>query len=357
MEEKEEYDFHKFYELKLKKSKFKTKGLCGLINLGNKCFMNSILQCLSNTLQLSDYILSGESKEDVNKKSKVVHVYNSYSTLLYNIWEMNQVIKPKTFIESISSIHKKYFKCSQQDSYECFLYILDILHKSLNYTIDVNISGTEKTPRDVLLKQSMIIWQKFYENDYSVIIDMFYGLFCSQSTCIKCNFNEVNFEPYNSICLPIPDDTSNVYNCLDNYCKIENVLDWKCEKCGGDCCKKETNLWTIPNYFVINLKRFNDYGKSKNNNQVNYPLKDLDLSKYISQLKEDPNTYLYDLYAVNFHSGDLNSGHYWSCCKNLDGYWYKYNDGNVSRCSDNAFQEQLVTKNAYILFYQRKFIK
>lgn len=41
-------------------------GLAGLNNLGNTCFMNSALQCLSNTVQLTNYFLSNEYLGDVN---------------------------------------------------------------------------------------------------------------------------------------------------------------------------------------------------------------------------------------------------------------------------------------------------
>jgi ubiquitin C-terminal hydrolase len=360
-----EYDFHKHYNLKIKKSTYIGNGLCGLINVGNTCFMNSILQCLSNTPSLTDYFLSASYQDDLSIENKRKHEHfllMSYLTLINNIWDTNQLIKPKSFFENLSKFHRKYFTLQQQDSHECLLYIMDLLHNSVSYAIDVEINGEPKSKSDELVKKGLETWKKFYENNYSFFIETFNGSTISHIKCNQCNEEDTVFEPFNTLSLDLNElsGSDNLINCLNNYFNSSDNIDtWNCEKCKNKGCTKHTGLWTVPNYLIIHLKRFKQTpnGLSKNNSLVEFPLKDLDITPFISKDKADSDNYIYDLYAVNHHGGGLNGGHYWSSCKNMDGNWYNFNDANVSKYNKATLEQQIVTNDAYILFYHRKFIK
>jgi ubiquitin carboxyl-terminal hydrolase 8 len=353
------YDIHKNYELIVPKKTYRGNGLSGLINLGNKCFLNSVLACLSNTLKLTDYFLSNKFKEDdpeyLNKRKPEYFVILSYLNIIINVWEKNQILKPRTFVENLSKFVKKYYTYEQQDSHECLMYILEIFHKGLAYEIEVEINGEVKTDTDLLVKKSLENWKDFYEKSYSYIVDIFHGMFYNKIQCNNCNVIENVFEPCNSISVTIPENgTVDLKTCLDNYfCSDEVINTWKCEKCKKNGCNKTINLWSLPNYVIIHLKRFTNSGNRIDTN-VDFPIDDLNLTKYISGDKKDPNNYIYSLYAVNYHSGNAKSGHYWSVCKNLDNNWYKYNDADVSEFNDI---NNISSKESYILFYYRKFIK
>lgn len=356
------YDFHTNHGLIQPKETYNRHGLCGLVNLGNKCFLNSILQCLSNTLKLTDYFLSKKHLEDdpqgTNKRKNEYYLVISYVNLMVNMWETNQLIKPKSFVENISVFVKKYFSLQQQDSHECLVYILDILHRGLSYEIEVDIQGEVKNSTDALMKRSLESWRSFYEREYSFIVETFGGMFYNQVKCNNINCTVVSdvFEPYNCLSINIPQETTDLDTCLNSYFNTEQLDSWCCDKCGANGCTRNNHVWTFPNYLVIHLKRFTNDGK-KNISHVNFPTDNLNITRFVSPDKRDPNNYIYSLYAVNYHSGDLNSGHYWSCCKNTDDNWYLFNDGNVSKLNTVGKTSNLLTKDAYILFYYRKFIK
>lgn len=347
----EEYDFCKHYNLSLD---YKKKGLTGLANLGNTCFMNSIIQCLSNNLKLTEFFLKEKFKEEdlkINQK-KEYQLILCYTNLLRNIWDSNTVLKPRSFKSAIGKLISKYDNGTQQDSHEFLVHLLENLHKGLCYEIEVGIKGEIIKNCDKLMVECINTWTNYFNKEYSIIIDLYYGMFFNNLLCNSCNNTSLSFEPYSCLSLSI-DGKKNLEECLDNYFLETTINDFNCEKCNKTGANKKVNFWTLPNFLIINLKRFNNKNR-KLTNLIDFKTEDLNLTNYISKDKEDPNHYIYTLYAVNYHTGDTNGGHYYSVVKNLDDNFYLMNDGNVTKISS---KDQIVNENAYILFYFRKFIQ
>ena len=132
---------------------------------------------------------------------------------------------------------------------------------------------------------------------------------------------------------------------------LDENNEWYCENCKKkQRAKKKLEIYNAPKILILQLKRFNHM--SKINTKVNYPLTDLDLSKYIISNNTTKKSIKYDLFAVANHYGTLSFGHYTAFCKNsITGKWYEFNDSIVSEINDLS---SIITSNAYVLFYRQK---
>ena len=107
-------------------------------------------------------------------------------------------------------------------------------------------------------------------------------------------------------------------------------------------------FWSLPTVLIIDLKRFNKINFRKNNCYVDIPLNPIDLSKYVIGYQKD--SYIYELYGICNHSGNVMGGHYTANIKTENG-WYHFNDRAVTKITD---QSKIVSPMAYCLFFRKK---
>ena len=118
------------------KSRSSLPGLTGLGNLGNTCFMNSSLQCLSNCVSLTEYFLAGSYKDELNRDNPLGmrgEIANAYAGLLNQIWnEQYSSVAPRQFKMQVGRFAPQFSGYQQQDSQELLAFLLDGLHEDLN---------------------------------------------------------------------------------------------------------------------------------------------------------------------------------------------------------------------------------
>jgi ubiquitin C-terminal hydrolase len=131
---------------------------------------------------------------------------------------------------------------------------------------------------------------------------------------------------------------------------LEGDNAWFNEKTGKkEDVKKQISFWNFPKILIITFKRFTPDGTNKLNYLIDFPLYNLDVSKYIKGYNAEQ--YKYDLYGVCNHIGGVTGGHYTSFVKNSQNKWYHYNDDAVEILQD---EQKIVTPMAYCLFYRKK---
>ena len=337
---------------------FNDKGLTGLVNLGNSCYMNTALQCLSNTLELTEYFLEDKNLKDIKDNDKGI-ILKEFIKLINGIWEENCIISPNSFHTNFRKYCMKYdipnfCDFRQNDTHEFITIILDIMHEAIARKVNITISGIVVNELDGMALNAMKNWKDFFKSNYSKIIDIFYGQYISTISSLDKTLNSKNYEPFPSITLEIPNiDSANIYDCFDHFVSPE-VLDgdnkyyWE-EKKEHIISQKSIKIWNAPKVLIICLKRFftKHNGIFKNNQFVGFPIDNLNLVKYCEGY--DKFNSIYNLYGICNHSGGSGGGHYYAYCRNSNDKWYEYNDKRVTEINKSL----IITDNAYCLFYKK----
>ena len=185
-------------------------GLVGLNNLGNTCYMNTGLQCLSNCELLTKFFLSDIYKNYINKENPIGsqgEIVDQYSKLIHHIWYGNKgVITPIQFKLVFGKIYNTFNDFRQQDSQEFISYLLDALHEDLNKVLKKQYIKAKDLPLNINEDEQFKIEKDLYFcRNQSFIADLIYGFYKSTVYCPdeKCNNISISFDVFNMISLPL----------------------------------------------------------------------------------------------------------------------------------------------------------
>ncbi|XP_071958603.1 ubiquitin carboxyl-terminal hydrolase 2-like [Antedon mediterranea] len=336
------------------------RGRIGLTNIGNTCFMNSVLQCLGNCDLLQEYIVKDNYMFDINATNSRTQgkLIKAFANVMKNLWvpaetSTRTAFSPKNFKDCLDCYFEQFRGARQHDSQEFLRYLLEALHEDTN-SVKKPPKYIENKTEDMLSEEDKAskAWKIYLARESSFFSNLFVGQLKSVLECSECNNRSVTFDPFWDLSLPIPRNISSVtlIDCLKEFTKQE-VLDGDerpvCSKCKAKRrCLKSFSIQRIPHILVIHLKRFS--GRSKLSNFVDFPVSNLSLAPFCCSdtYKEDS----YHLIATSNHSGFTYGGHYIAHAKHaIHNKWFCYDDTRVDEVSDTTIK----SSQAYVLFYQK----
>ena len=234
-------------------------GLCGSVNLGNTCFMNSSIACLSNCSELTYYFLSGNFEEHINKKNidgTKGKLAIEWFKLLADYWTTSKRVgNPNNIKVIIGSKNRKFLGYNQQDSNEFMTVFLELLSEDLNKaTKKVYRELYEQKNEETDLQAAQRFWSLHKERNNSIITDLFHGLLKCIITCPKCKFKNITYDPFNTLTLTIPSINKIVQqqqNIKNEKKKLLNVKERKGKKEKENIC-----IYYVSQFSIIPTKKF-----------------------------------------------------------------------------------------------------
>ena len=233
-------------------------GLCGSVNLGNTCFMNSSIACLSNCSELTEYFLRQKYVNDINEDNRdgaEGALAEEWYNLLGNYWLTKHTVgNPKNIKIIVGSKNRKFSGYNQQDSNEFMTVFLEILGEDLNRAkkkVYRELKEQQKEESD--LEAAFRFWGLHVERNDSIITDLFHGLLKSTITCPNCGFKNITYDPFNTLTLTIPSENK-IYQLQEKRKKIVNYRLKKEKK-----EKKEkvfVDIYYVFPFSLIQTKRF-----------------------------------------------------------------------------------------------------
>ena len=357
--------------------------LIGLNNIGATFFMNSILQCLSQTKSLTDYFLNDKNADRIInnniqlKNKEELQLSPVYCDLIKKLWDKNgpKSISPKNFMNIIEKMNPKFKQGQAGDSKNFIIFVLEQLHKELKRPI----SGINQL--DIALDQynRLNAFNHFF-NDFkkecSIISDTFFGFNEIKNECLNCKIindmkgltNPVSYNYGFFYCLIFPleeiknlenkkiqyslNNTISIYDCFYYQQKYQIFSGENRNHCNN--CNQLfdslyiSSIFSGPNHLILILDR----GK-ENMQDVKLEFSEtIDISQFVLQKESPLLTYnLYGVITCIDQSGS--NAHFVASCKNsIDNKWYRFNDDFVSPIL-NIQKEVIEFGTPYILFYQK----
>ncbi|KAG8364805.1 hypothetical protein BUALT_Bualt18G0036900 [Buddleja alternifolia] len=322
----------------------------GLRNVGNSCYVNSVLQCLTYTPPLANFCLrllhSSNCDLWAAKGNKGECPFCILEKRIARSLNSESVSDVPAKINSCLRIYAEHFHTGrQEDAHEFLRYVVDACHNTCLRLKKLRRQQQRRGESGVLNGGDV------FGTGGTVFEEIFGGALQSQVKCLPCGAESNKVDEIMDISLDILSSVS-LKEALEKFFRPE-VLDgnnkYKCDNCKElVAARKQMSILQAPNVLVIQLKRFEGMFGGKVDKPIAFD-EILVLSSYMCNASQDPHPE-YRLFGAIVHSGfSPDSGHYYAYIKDALGRWYCCNDSHVSVST----LQEVLSEKVYILFFSR----
>ncbi|CAA6661668.1 unnamed protein product [Spirodela intermedia] len=301
----------------------------GLANLGNTCFLNSVLQCLTYTEPFAAYLQSGKHKSSC-RTSGFCAMCALQNHVMDALQSTGKILRPFHLVKNLKCILKNFRYARQEDAHEYMVNLLESMHKCC-------------LPSGIA-SESPSAYEK------SLVHKIFGGHLRSQVKCLQCSFCSNKFDPFLDLSLEIM-KADTLHKALSHFTAVEQLdggaKQYQCQQCKQKVkAVKQLTIHKAPYVLTVHLKRF---GTALLGQKIDKKIEfepSLDLKKYVS----GPNV-IHTLWCAGtcWLCYSTHSGHYYCFVRTSSGVWYSLNDHQVFQVSEKTVLQQ----KAYMLFYVR----
>ncbi len=319
----------------------------GLQNLGNTCYLNSVLQMLFHIPQFKNFFSHSDKVKQIlleNREYKNIMVSVKFYELFVSYWTRNKkvILQDLKYFKKVFGEHfrDQFYGYRQNDQHECLTHLINTLHESLgrkaNTEVSIDATKLEKESFKAYKEQTLSGWRVGSKWSWpSIISDLFSGQTHNRTECVNCGYVSHIFESFKVFTAPIPiNDKLETKNCLDYATSINQLSEsnqYKCDKCNKkNQSLKRLTIWRRPQVLLLNICRFiHTYNQRfpivKDNRNIIGTTK-LDI---LSNCSSKTTRNIYSLFAVCIHHGGVNGGHCISRVKQ-DTKWQLYDDSTIT---------------------------
>ena len=326
----------------------------GYRNLGNTCFLASVLQLLGHTPPLAasahSKAHSSGCKQPPGECAQCVLEARIRATMTAGPGSPQA---PTDVLRCMQGVPALQFMARgrQEDAHECLRLVVEALHHSGLRGMGYPVFGPEAAPGE--------------HRKGTVVEDVFGGQLRSRVTCRTCGAHSDKLDSFEDLSLELAGGTTTLAAALSGFTR-EELLDgaerYKCERCSTlSAATKRISVAQAPQVLVLHLKRFKADGWGKNYSHIGFHTT-LNLEPYITPPageEEEPPAALgrpatstrYNLYGVVVHSGyGMHSGHYYAYVRDGTNRWFCCDDSLVTAVAE----AEVLRSEAYMLAYVRE---